>query len=64
MGLFRNIEDWFSRKRANTVAFSEGEKVSKLDVEQGASGRMEVLRILTPFFGEIGKMIFQHHGHW
>lgn len=26
--------------------------------------RMEVLRILAPLLGEIGKMIFQHHEHW
>jgi hypothetical protein len=25
--------------------------------------RMDVLKILAPFFGEIGKMIFQHHEH-
>jgi hypothetical protein len=24
---------------------------------------MEALRMLAPFFGEIGKMIFQHHEH-
>lgn len=25
---------------------------------------MEALRTLAPFFGQIGKLIIQHHGHW
>jgi len=26
--------------------------------------RMEVLRILVPFLGQIGKTFLDHHGHW
>jgi hypothetical protein len=55
------IQDWIDNDPAMPEEKRKILEAAKASLKKDR--RMDVLKILAPFFGEIGKMIFQHHEH-